>query len=401
MPRTTLLAALALLLAAAPTAAAKPGDVDRRFGNKGVATTRILDGGFAGLVQRDGRILVAGGIANPGVMRLTARGKRSRTFGRNGIAVARRYGLPFGIRRVGGTIRVAVGTTASHRPPVELLRFGRRGKPLPPAIHTEHVEGPLGGRTMRPDGGAYVTGFDGIRAIAPDGSTDTRFAGGTLAPGELPGFRGLYPAAVRADGRVLLVGRRRGRSYALQVTPDGALDPAFGSGGAARLPFDANLVIGRRGGIIGFASRGRYPARVFRLTARGVRRRAFGVGGVAGTWRGSRYSYGTDAVEDARGRIYVLTTTGSSRRLRVVALTRSGRALRRFGRRGSAYLPRARRGWSLEGEDLMLDRRRGLIVVGTRYHGEFPAHPERDGCGDIREDFCAYEQLAAVWRMKR
>ena len=403
MPRMLLLALAALLVAAPATAAAKPGKLDRRFGNGGVALTRALDGAFAGLVQRDGRILVAGGIFRPGVLRLTSRGRRDRRFGRVGVARSDRSGLPFGIRRLaGGEIRVGILTTTINTPPTELLRFGRRGRPLPPAIHEGHIPGPLRHALLRPDGGAYVPSQDGIRALAPDATTDRTFSGGVLAPREIPGVRQLALHALRPDGRLVLTGRRGGRPHVLQLHPDGTLDRSFGDGGFTRAPFAGSVLrIGRRGELIGAARRGRYIARVFRLSANGTRRRSFGTGGVAGTWRSKAYGSIIDLAQDARRRIFVLTATWSGKRVRVLALTRTGRAWRRFGRRGFAALPRPRRLYGIEAEDLVVDRRRGLLVIGTRHRGFFANHPGKGGCWDIREDFCSWRQWAAVWRMRR
>lgn len=410
MPRMLVLALAALLVAAPATAAAKPGKLDRRFGSGGVALTRALDGAFAGLVQRDGRILVAGGIFRPGVLRLTSRGRRDRRFGRVGVARSDRSGLPFGIRRLaGGEIRVGMLTTTTNTPPVELLRFSRRGHRLPPAIHEEHIAGPLSHALLRPDGGAYVPSREGIRALTPDATTDPSFSGGVLEPREIPGVRQLAPQAVRPDGRLVLSGRRGGRPHVLQLHPDGTLDRSFGDGGFTRAPFAGYVLrIGRRGELIGAAKRGRYLARVFRLSADGTRRRTFGTGGVAGTWRSKARAYGrvVDVVQDARRRIFVLTATWSGKRVRVLALTRTGRAWRRFGRRGLAALPRPRlprprRLYGIEAEDLVVDRRRGLLVIGTRHRGYFAHHPGKGGCWDIREDFCSWQQWAAVWRMRR
>lgn len=400
----TLLAALALLGAAVPaTAVAKPGDLDRRFGTKGLAATRTLDGAFAATVQRDGRILVAGGISKPGVLRLTPRGRRDRRFGRAGVARTDRFGLPFGIRRLAtGEIRVGIVTTTINRPPVELLRFSRGGRALAPAIHGDHIPGPLSSGVMRPDGGAYVRSPDGTRAIGPDGASDAAFSGGTLGPDEIPGFRRAVVLAVRPDGRVLMRARRDRRSHVLQLHPDATLDQSFGDGGAARVPFPVTVLrVGRRGELIGAAPRGRYVARVFRLSADGTRRRSFGTGGIAGTWRSKRYGTIHDLAQDARGRTFVLTATWSGKTVRVAALTRSGRAWRRFGRRGLAYLPRPRNLFFIEPADLVVDRRRGLLVVGTRHRGLYPNHPGKGGCWDIREDFCSWRQWAAVWRLRR
>ncbi|HEX2087605.1 MAG TPA: hypothetical protein VHF89_18115 [Solirubrobacteraceae bacterium] len=389
---------VAILLAACPAAAAKPGDLDRAFGNGGVASTALLDGGWHGLVQRDGRIVIAGGVQDPGLWRLMPGGRRDVRFGRGGVADAGRGGLPFDLRRVRGELRVGLRTVTVNEPPIALLRFEARGRRLQTAVHEPFFPGPLSDGFLRPDGGAYVNSFSsGVRAVRPDGSLDTAFSGGTLENGDLPGWRDVQVAAVRRDGRILARARRAGEPHLLLLTPDGQLDPAFGGGdGAAEVPFPPAVVRFLRGGDIAAASsRGRFIVRVFRLSRSGARRGSFGRRGVAGTWTiGRRYEDVRDLVEDARGRLYALAVN------RVFALSRSGRRLRGFGRRGVSRRPRAARRSTYVASDLAVHRRRGLIVVGTEYVGN-PAHPGLGGCYDIREDFCAEDVGAVAWRVRR
>ncbi|HEX2087606.1 MAG TPA: hypothetical protein VHF89_18120 [Solirubrobacteraceae bacterium] len=399
MARTPLaVLVVALLLAAAPAATAGPGDLDRRFGNSGTAYTALLDGGWKGLVQRDGRIVVAGGIYRPGLLRLTPGGRRDRSFGEDGIASGERSELlPFDLRREpGGGFRVAAGTVTTYSPPVELLRWTAGGRAASPLLHETPFLGPLGPGTLRPDGGAFVWSRQEIRAVAPDGTVDTSFGGGTVHRRDV-GLGSFYgDVAVRGDGRLLISGTRERRPVILQLTPDGRPDPAFGDGGIAQAPFVGGpLAVLRNGDVLGAASgRGPRLARIFRLTPDGRRRFTRAL-----PWRARGGGWIADVAEGRRGRLYVLGNVVRRRRPFVVATTRRGAPRPRFGRRGRALLPRPPRGFihANEGNDLLLDRRGGLLVVGLHYR-DGVGHPVF-GCG-CREDFSAGTVRVAVWRLR-
>ncbi len=393
-----LLPLLLVCAAAVPATAqaARPGTLDRGFGTRGVATTKLLDGGWAAALDRGGRILVAGGIQNPGVLRLTARGRRDLRFGRRGVATAnRRDLLPFGIRRGrDGVIRVATQTTILNAPPVELLRFGRRGDRLPARVHAETFYGPIVSAVQRRDGGAYAASADvAIRAVAPGGGLDRRFGGdGTVEPTPEAG-RSDAPIAVRPDGR-LLVSASRGRL--LQLRRDGTRDRSFGDGGYARVPATPRaLRVARGGEIVGAASTG-----AFRVSRSGRLRRGFGERGIADYGIAGDGQEVQDVAADARGRVYVLMDFRYDDRFStVVAFNRAGRRIRGFGDGGFARLPEPRRRYATNfGSRLLLDRRGGLLVVGARY-ADGLSHPAF-GC-DIREDLCASEVRLAVWRLHR
>ncbi|HEV2812122.1 MAG TPA: hypothetical protein VGW10_02620 [Solirubrobacteraceae bacterium] len=399
------LAVLVLLLAGAHDAAAKPGDRDARYGKKGVFETKRLDGGWTGLVQRDGRLLVAGGIFSPGILRLTPRGRLDRRFGNSGRAriAGLRDVLPFGLRRGrNDELQVAAATMTVDAPPVELLRFSRSGRALGRTPHRDFFAGPIDKAVQRPDGGAYVTNayYGEVRAVRPDGAVDTAFGGGTISLGD-PSTIVRSAIATRRDGRLVLAVVSGDRPELRQYTREGRPDPSWGGDGVVSLPFGATTVAVLRNGDVLAAGGGfRWLARAVRFRRDGTRRMSFGAGGVGGRITAATFGQVKDVVEDARGRLYLLT---ESKRIGVVALKAGGARLMRFGHRSRMVFPvpvPTVDGCPAadEASQILLDRRRGLLVVGTRYECG-SAHPAF-GC-DVRDDFCASDVLLAVWRLKR
>ncbi|MDQ5807555.1 MAG: hypothetical protein M3320_02665, partial [Actinomycetota bacterium] len=271
------------------------------------------------------------------------------------------------------------------------------------------MPGPMQSGALRADGGAYVASQGGlygnresaeIRAVAPDGSVDSTFGfGGTVKPEWITGGLTVGDMVARRGGVLAASTRSGGKPVLIQLLADGRPDPAFGDGGVVRLPFHASAIhVARGGDIVVAGAPGGWYARVVRFSAQGTRRRAFGVGGTAGWHRGRYGGYPADVASDGRGRIYVLFADGARPRNGVLAFTRGGRRVNRFGRRGLAWLPRVRRDLgAYEGNDLVVDRG-GLLVVGSHhvdgyYHAAF-------GSGD-REDISAYETRLRVWRLDR
>ncbi len=412
MRRPTLILALAAAAVAPATAAAKPGQLDKRYGTNGAFESRVLDGGFAARLDRRGGLLVAGGIYQAGIARLTARGRRDRAFAGRGIARAGRggiAGIPFDVRRMrDGTIRTATLTVNSGGPVMAFLRYGARGERMPHVIHEPYMPGPMVYGAMARSGEAFVASTGGayyeersaeIRNIRPDGESEPGFGFGGTFRVEWIGGVGVGPLLERRGG-VLFATRVRRRPALVQLLNDGRLDPTFGDGGIVRLPFDAGAVhVARGGDLVVAGSPRRYLARVVKFSAQGVRRRAFGVRGVAG-WHRTNYGGPVDVASDRRGRIYVLANDfrGDRANASVLAFTRGGRRLARFGKRGRARLPKSRRRYSAhESADLVVDRG-GLLVVGS-YHIDGLYHAAFGG-GE-REDISAYETRLKVWRLDR
>jgi hypothetical protein len=419
MPRlaaSLLVPAVALLAGAAP-AVAEPGDLDRRYGSKGVATSKLLEGATAGALDRQGRVLVAGGGAVPGVARLTASGRRDRRFGVKGVALDRGAdaSFPFAVRRErSGQILVGASSAQGPSAPVQLLRFGATGRRPARIKHTETFLGPIGGGLLRPDGGAIV--WDGpyaygffvgarLRGVRADGAVDRSFGGdGTV---EVCPERYCAVSAVAADpadGSLLVaVTRESSPSRILRLRPDGTVDPGFGAGTGVDAGMRVTaLHVARSGRILAAgASRAAFKAaRIVALTRAGAPVRSFGRAGVAQAgYRPLRVDLEVkDIAADGRGRPYVLVQR-SDRRPAILRLTPGGRPYGRFGNDGSAYLPRPKGPYdTTEGQSLLLDRRGGLLVL-TKLLGGGSTDPLL-GCG-YRDDLCASTVRMGVWRLRR
>ena len=179
---------------------AAPGSYDTGFGDGGGVTVSMADGddfGQAVAIQRDGKLLVAGGSAagDYSVLRLLANGKPDPDFGNAG-KVVRDFGL------------------------FELAR----------------------GVAQRADGTILVGGsgliFGGSRDFAvlcllSNGTPDPSYGSGGLVSTDIKdGFN--EPAncmVVDAEGRATLGGSYRANVALVRYTPTGTLDESFGIGG--------------------------------------------------------------------------------------------------------------------------------------------------------------------------
>jgi hypothetical protein len=419
--RTTLAATAVLLGLTAADAAARPGELDRSYGSRGVALTRLVEGGSAAALARDGRLYVAGGVGDPALVRLSPRGRRDRRFGPRG-RVGIRVPVPMrpsALRVEGASVRLAltsfggtaaIATVTTARPRVVRRRLS------PPVAET-----PLRATAaLRPDGGALVTtGFyddAALTALRSDAALDPAFgSGGTLAPGRLLDAErpfAIGPVAVDAAGRVLVaLGRYDGPTVAprhrlLRLTPTGAPDPAFGGGdgfvdlstpvGTLRaLPDGGVLVAGTRYRVRDDGRSVEQRLVLRRLAADGTpERRAFGGDGVA-----SLAADGRLRSVDARrivlapdGGVVLALFRGDgpvNGNALLAKVSRGGRLVRGFGRRGLATIPSPRSG-EAEVAELLLDRRGGLLVAGRRT-GVVPG---------IREDIAPQDVRLAVWRYR-
>jgi hypothetical protein len=431
-PRALVLA-LAVLLVLPFGASARPGDLDRRYGDRGALISRALEGGAVAL--RDGSgVLIAGGTTKPGLVRITASGRLDRRFGRRrGVAFAPRVTrmTATDLKRSRNEVRVAAVSAALDRPPVQVLRFSRNGQARRTVTHAEPLIGPVQLALLRPGGETFLLtspdcGFyespcapSQVRAVAPDGGADRSFGNtGTVTVCPAPTSRcpRIVTGAVRPDGRLVL-GVVRGRAALprlVHLTPDGALDRSFGADGVVDLPVPPDALHLQRDGAVLAAGPGRRGrlARVVRVTAAGAIDRRFGAGGVAVVGSRGRISGQPRAMlVDRAGRIYVTAerlsytrlTSRRDRRPHVVRLRSSGRTDRTFGRRGVATVPQPPAAQDYASDDthlgaaLVLDGRGGLLVVGQRLTaGE--TDPAR-GCG-VRDDLCAVEARLAVWRLR-
>ena len=368
----TALAVVLLLFVAVTDAVAAPGQLDRRFGSEGVAGTERIDGGFAATRTRGGKIVVAGGLGRPGLLRLHPDGRADRGFGASGIATSEMTGIqPFGIKRgSNGILQVAAVGAGEGRPSVALLRFGAGGLALQSRTHGAALDDVMAGAVQRTDGGAYVATSSGlVRSVRPAGGSDPNFGdGGTINLPELLGvdradvsalavrsYGSLLVAATfsQADAPEALVALLQFNAY------DGSLDASFGEEGIVRLPFAPEVVRELSDGDLALVDGdGR---RTLRLRRDGVARPGFGIRGAARVRATGLLA--RDAVQGRRGRLYLLLDSAIGRAA-IAGFDRRGRVLKRFGRRGVAELPAGARA-----NDITLDRG-GLLVVGTTGEGE-------------------------------
>jgi uncharacterized delta-60 repeat protein len=181
------------------------GDLDPTFGAGGRVTTDFggSEIGWAVAVQRDGKIVVAGGRWDPGphdflLARYMANGATDRRFGGDG-KVATDFGgsdgaFDLAVQRDGKI--VAVGSGAQD---FALARY------------------------------------------RPDGSLDTAFGvGGKVLTAFQPGSNDVASAVVlQADGKIVAGGSSASEFALTRYLADGVLDPSFGSGGRVVTPISS------------------------------------------------------------------------------------------------------------------------------------------------------------------
>lgn len=210
------------------------GTVDGGFGSGGTALASAL--GASGIanavaVAPDGKIVLAGAV-NPSdtriaLARLNSDGSPDASFGSGGTKVVD-LGLPYAA--------------------AEGVAVQADGKIV------------LAGREQ---GSAHYAFFNGLVVrLNPDGSRDASFAGSGVFSYHKAGggYDSLNAVAVQSDGKIVAGGVDTENSpYALfvRLSPDGTLDPGFGSGGVATLSAGTftNVPVGDNG--IGIAGGGR------------------------------------------------------------------------------------------------------------------------------------------------
>jgi uncharacterized delta-60 repeat protein len=289
-----IVALLALQVALAAQAQARPGDLDPGFGTGGKVVTDVsgsFDDAHAVAVQPNGKIVAAGfgfgptGLHDFALTRYRQGGTLDPTFGTGGKVI-----LDFGglgrfdeIRalavRPGGRI-VAAGTAEAggFGSDFALARFRSDGT-LDPGFGTGgKVTTDFGGGTdqirglaVQADGklvaaGSVVTAEGGenfgVARYRPDGTLDPGFGVGgkvVTAVAEGEGFDRAQAVALQGDGKIVAAGLAPvGPNVVFALVryhPDGTLDAGFGAGGIVTTQFDgffnqANAVVVQAGGRI-------------------------------------------------------------------------------------------------------------------------------------------------------
>lgn len=295
------------------------GRLDHSFGGDGKVSTRLLRGltlAYAMAIQPDGKIVAVGSTANENAFALAryrADGTLDPTFGEDGRVATRMgdshsFALDVAIQPDGKI--VVAGTAEFSR--FALIRYEPNGD-LDPSfgdggiVTTDVTTGTdmAFGLAIQPDGSIVVAGRgaggQGRFAMAryePDGTPDISFGKGGVV---LTDFTGRHDAArdveIRPNGRIVVAGfagrgSQRGSFALARYTPDGGLDPAFGSGGKVVTRFtrgqDLGLGLaiddGGRIVVVGHAGGTRASPRdhrfaVARYRPRGILDPSFGRGG--------------------------------------------------------------------------------------------------------------------------
>jgi len=196
---------MAILLCLTTQAAAKAGDLDPTFGNKGIfSTTTDRATANAVAIQSDGKIVIAGiNVANNAfadlLIRLNTDGTLDTSFGTGGIDNL----VPPGNQSASGFFALAIQSDGKI---VAGAATGEEGSSV--AVARVNTDGSLD----------TTFGNDGFTTAVSPGSI---FFGGGLA--------------LQSDGKILVAAGFGNPSIMARFTSNGQLDTSFGSGGVVNL----------------------------------------------------------------------------------------------------------------------------------------------------------------------
>jgi uncharacterized delta-60 repeat protein len=257
-PLSFVLALLAPLLVPTLADAAKPGDLNRSFGDQGWIRTRIVahDHAHSVVIDSKGRIVAAGSAADGGlfgVARYRPSGRLDHSFSKDGRVTTRFAGGPGWVTNSASSVAiasrgriVAAGSKCNWTdPPAEggevigcefaLARYRPNGSPDPSFEGDGKLTTDLGGTDAE---SVAIDSWD--RIVAAGGNTIARYRhNGTLDPsfgdgGEIENVPGFVRAvAIDSQGRIVAAGGQESgysRFFIARFLPNGTPDPSFGSG---------------------------------------------------------------------------------------------------------------------------------------------------------------------------
>jgi uncharacterized delta-60 repeat protein len=238
------------------------GQLDSGFGSGGYAVEDAggADSATAVAVQGDGKIVLAGGSGgnDVAVVRLSSDGSPDPGFGNRGVGVVdlggRDYGQAIALGADGGIVVAANSQPTDPGPQrndFAIVRLKADGTPDTGFAGSGHEIVDFGadyeqarGIVSLADGSIVAVGSSGDKAalvrLTPGGAVDSSFgSGGKL----LLGFGGTYSyargIAVAAGGKLVVLGASSvttsgtTSTVLARLTSNGVLDPGFGSGGKA------------------------------------------------------------------------------------------------------------------------------------------------------------------------
>ncbi|GJQ59120.1 MAG: hypothetical protein D8M57_04865 [Candidatus Scalindua sp. AMX11] len=236
------------------------GSLDPSFGTGGRVTTDFEPTGFndfniayALVVQADGKLVAAGGGEREfALVRYTPDGSLDLSFGTGGKVttdfgglLTQAYAL---VVQADGKLVAAGG---GHGAKFNLARYTPDGS-LDPSFGT-------GGKVttdfndvdiatalaVQADGKLVAAGLTGAKfALArytPDGSLDPSFGTGGKVTTDFGSLDEASALVVQADSKLVAAGRTGAKFALARYTPDGSLDPSFGTGGRVTTDFGTSL----------------------------------------------------------------------------------------------------------------------------------------------------------------
>jgi uncharacterized delta-60 repeat protein len=325
--------------------AGAPGDLDTTFGRGGKVTTDFggLDEVYGLVVQPDGKIVAAGvslldlRTSDIVLARYNPDGSLDARFGRGGKVVTAFTGgannahalvlQPDRKIVVAGFICPFLMPTVCSGLNFALVRYNPDGS-LDPTFGTggkatTNFAESANGLARQPDGRIVAVGSTStvnfaLARYTPSGSLDPTFGlGGTVLTGIVNGFQASAVAVtLQPDGKIVVAGQAQGFALA-RYTPNGVLDPTFGSGGKVTTPTDrhgaaALAVVRQRDGKIvasGFIGAG---FAVVRYNPDGSFDPTFGTGGTVITDFGGTQGAARSLVLQPDGRIVAAGSAGGN-----------------------------------------------------------------------------------------
>jgi uncharacterized delta-60 repeat protein len=269
---------VAALLVSGIAWAAAPGELNRSFGDGGVAHLEMggTDRAYSVVIGDDRRIVLAGGTTNSNltaarfaVARFTPDGKPDRDFSGDGRAFAQ-IG-PYAYAR-------AASIDWKHR-------VVAAGESCP---------------------GNQQTCEFAVARFTPDGNLDPTFGNGGVMTTAFPGGDAHARAVVATRGRIFVAGVANGKLAVARYRRDG-LDAEFGNGGTTTVDIGGDgdvgngVVVDPRLRVI--VASGNGDLAVTEFTSDGHLRRSFGRGGTASAAFPGDYAVATSLALDSRGRI--------------------------------------------------------------------------------------------------
>lgn len=296
-------AALALVvLIAAGSASALPGDLDSTFSGSGFALGAAGATATGVAVQSDGKIVAGGGqfvLAryNPDGSLDTSLGSGGSTQplgfgdahavvlqpdGKSVVAGSRCYPCAFALARFSadGSLDTGFGSGgvafASFSPSASYNDFGAMALAL-------QNDGKL--VAVGNVGDAFGNNAFGVVRFNPDGSLDSGFGSGGLAMATFYYWEqaDVRAVAIQPDGKIVVGGSAAGQFVLARFNPDGTLDGTFGSGGVARPAFGYAYAVSLQGDgkIVAAGQDLSSQLEVARVNADGSPDESFGSGGTA------------------------------------------------------------------------------------------------------------------------